>query len=331
MASILNKMAARRAWTMSAVVAVAFLFAGGTGSAQQGGTKLTVVQVRPNFYMIAGAGANIGVQTGVDGVVLVNTGTREASADVMAKIRELTKGAAIRYVINTSGEAETMGGNKTFDLPSVLHIASHENALRAVSRSTGQTPPLPSDLWPNEAFLEARRYLFFNGEGIEILHMPAAHTDGDVVVFFRRSDVVVAGNVLDDTRFPIIDLAGGGSIQGEINALNRLIALAIPPGPMVGTPPVGIALSEMPGGTEILPGHGRVYRQLDVVEYRDMVVIVRDWIKHYMDQNMTLAQIQAAAPAKAWEARFGGPAITQQFVDVVYQSLTKEKQQPARR
>jgi len=325
MASILDNMAARRAWTMSAVAVVACLLAAGTGSAQQGGAGLAVVQVRPNFYMIAGAGANIGVQTGPDGVVLVNTGTREASADVQAKIRELTNGAAIRYIINTSGEAETMGGNKTFDLPSVLHIAAHENALRAVSAGTGQTPLLPSDLWPNEAFLEARKYLFLNGEGIEILHMPSAHTDGDVVVFFRRSDVVVAGNVLDDTRFPIIDLERGGSIKGEINALNRLIALAIPPGPLVGTPPVGIALSEMPGGTEVLPGHGRIYRQLDLVEYRDMVVIIRDTIKFYIDQKKTLEQIQVAAPAKAWEARFGGPAITQQFVAAVYQSLLKEK------
>jgi glyoxylase-like metal-dependent hydrolase (beta-lactamase superfamily II) len=300
-------MTARRAWTtMSTVVGLAFLLGASTGDAQQAGTKLTVVQLRPNFYMIAGAGANIGVQTGVDGVVVVNTGTREASADVLAKIRELTKGAAIRYVINTSGEAETMGGNKTFDLPTTLHIASHENALTAISAPTGPAA-LPFEMWPNEAFLDPRKHVFFNGEGIEILHVPSAHTEGDVIVFFRRSDVVVAGNVLDDTRFPIIDLARGGSIQGEINALNRVIALTIPPGPLVGTPPVGIALSEMPGGTEVIPGHGRVYRQLDVVEYRDMVVIIRDWIKHYMEQNMTLAEIQAAAPAKAWEARFGGP------------------------
>src|SRR5262245_45348354 len=140
-ASTLNNMTVRGVrwtrWMMTAAAGMAILLASGTGSAQlfgsaQGGqgAGLAVVQVRPNFYMIAGAGANIGVQTGVDGVVLVNTGTREASADVMAKIRELTNGAAIRYVINTSGEVETMGGNKTFDLPSVLHIASHENALR---------------------------------------------------------------------------------------------------------------------------------------------------------------------------------------------------------
>jgi glyoxylase-like metal-dependent hydrolase (beta-lactamase superfamily II) len=326
---MLNNMAARSGrWTMSAVAGVAFLFAAGTGSAQQGGAALAVVQVRPDFYMIAGAGANIGVQIGTDGVVLVNTGTREASGDVLAAIQKLSK-APIRYIINTSGDADVLGGNATFSkFPSVLHIASHENALKAVSAPTGQTSLLPADSWPNEVFFQQRKYVFFNGEGIEILHVPSAHSDGDVVVFFRRSDVVVAGNVLDDTRFPVIDLAHGGSIKGEINALNRLIDLAIPPGPMVGTPPVGIALSEMPGGTEVVSGRGRIYRQLDLVEYRDMVVIIRDTIKYYIDQKKTLEQIQAAAPAKAWEGRFGatsGPWTTRQFVEAVYQSLMKEK------
>ena len=316
-------------WAMSAVAGMAFLFSAGTGSAQQGSAGLTVVQLRPNFYMIAGAGANIGVQTGTDGVVLVNTGTREASADVLAKVREISGGAPVRYIINTSGEADTLGGNGAFaKSPLVLHIASHENALKAVAAPTGQTSAIPSDSWPNEAFFQQRKYVFFNNEGVEMLYTPSAHTDGDVVVFFRRSDVVVAGNVLDDTRFPVIDLAHGGSIKGEIAALNRLIELAIPPGPMVGTPPVGVALSEMPGGTEIVTGRGRVYRQLDLVEYRDMVVIIRDTIKFYIDKKMTLEQIQAAAPAKAWEGRFGatsGPWTTQQFVAAVYQSLLKEK------
>jgi glyoxylase-like metal-dependent hydrolase (beta-lactamase superfamily II) len=326
---MLNNMAAGSGrWTVSAVAGVALLFAAGSVSAQQDGGGLSVVQVRPNFYMIAGAGANIGVQTGPDGVVLVNTGTREASGNVLAAIRQLTK-APIRYIINTSADADVLAGNATFSKsPSVLHVAAHENVMKAVSAPTGQISPFPADVWPDETFFQERKYVFFNGEGIEILHMPSAHSDGDVAVFFRKSDVVVAGHVLDDTRFPVIDLARGGSIKGEINALNRLIELAIPPGPLVGTPPVGIALSEMPGGTEVLPARGRVYRQLDLVEYRDMIVIIRDTIKYYMDQKMTLDQIQTAAPAKAWETRFGatsGPWTTQQFVEAVYRSLLKEK------
>ena len=329
MASILSDMTARSGTgTIRAMAGVAFVLAAGTLSAQQDGTGLEVVQLRPNFYMIAGAGGNIGVQIGTDGVVLVNTGTQEASADVLAAIRELTR-APIRYIINTSADADVLGGNATLsNFRTVLAVMAHENVLRAVSAPTGQTSAFPVEVWPNETFFERRRYLYLNDEGIEILHLPAAHSDGDVVVFFRRSDVVVAGHVLDDTSFPVIDLARGGSIQGKIDALNRLIELAIPPGPFVGTPSVGVTLSEMPGGTEVLPGRGRVYRQLDVVEYRDMVVIIRDTIKYLMDQGMTLEQIQAAAPARAWEPRFGatsGPWTTEQFVEAVYQSLMNEQ------
>ena len=286
--------------------------------------------------MIAGAGAHIGVSIGPDGVVLVNTGTQEASAAVLAQIRKITR-APIRYIIDTSADLDVLGGNATLGaFPSVVNIAAHENVQLAASRPTNNGTALPAELWPSETFFEPRRHVFLNGEGIEIFHFNA-HTDGDSIVFFRRSDVVVAGNVLDDTRFPVIDVARGGSIAGEIAALNKLIELAIPPGPLVGNPPVGIALplppgefslSNMPGGTEVIPGRGRIYRQLDVVEYRDMIVIIRDTIKFHMDKGMTLDQIQAAAPAKAWEGRFGattGPWTTNQFVEAVYKSLMAEK------
>ncbi|MBI4262818.1 MAG: MBL fold metallo-hydrolase [Acidobacteria bacterium] len=302
-------------------------FSAGTGSAQQDGAEVEVLQVRPNFYMIAGAGGNIGVQIGPDGVLLVNTGTREASGEVLAAIQKLSK-EPIRYIINTSADADVVGGNAALSKGrSVLGVMAHENVLKAMSAPSGQASPFPTDAWPNETFYENRRYLYLNDEGIEILHQPAAHTDGDAVVFFRRSDVVVAGHVLDDTRFPVIDLARGGSIQGEIDALNRLIALAIPPGPFLGAPQGGIAMSEMPGGTEVVPGRGRVYRQLDVVEYRDMVVIIRDTIEYMIDQKMTLDQIKAAAPAKAWDPRFGatsGSWTTNQFVEAIYESLMNE-------
>lgn len=325
--SVLNSVTARiAAWTLGSL-GVIVLFSAGAGRAQQDGPGIEVLQVRPNFYMIAGAGANIGVQTGPDGVVVVNTGTREASTEVLAAIRKLTRDP-IRYIINTSADADVVGGNAALSKgPSVLGVMAHENVLNALSAPTGKAAPAPTDTWPNETFFEARRHLYLNDEGIEILHLPAAHTDGDAVVFFRRSDVVVAGHVLDDSRFPVIDLERGGSIQGEIDGLNRLIELAIPPGPFLGAPQGGITTSDFPGGTEVLPGQGRVYRQLDIVEYRDMVVIISDTIKSMIDQKMTLDQIKAAAPAKAWEPRFGatsGSWTTNQFVEAVYRSLMNE-------
>ncbi len=134
-----------------------------------------------------------------------------------------------------------------------------------------------------------------NDEGIEVLYQPAAHSDADSFVFFRGSDVVVAGDVINTTRFPVIDVANGGSIQGEIDALNKLIELAIPPTPFIYK---GV-------GTYVIPGHGRLCEQMEIVDYRDMVVEVRDVIADLIKQGMTLDQIKAASPAMPYETQYG--------------------------
>jgi glyoxylase-like metal-dependent hydrolase (beta-lactamase superfamily II) len=336
------------AWTFGAVLSVVLGISAGAGRAQQqGGAGIEVLQVRPNFYMLAGPDSNIGVQVGPDGVVVVNTGPREASGEVLAAIQKLSK-EPIRYIINTSADADLVGGNSALSKAGLrlgalavragrppgpddaAFIMAHENVLDRMRAPSGSTPPFPAEAWPSETFDEPRKAMSFNGEGIEVLHQPAAHTDGDTVVFFRRSDVAVAGHILDANRFPVIDLARGGSIQGEIDALNRLIELAIPAGPYLGTPNGAIAtgVSALPGGTEVLTGRGRIYRQIDIVNYRDMVVIIRDTIKYMIDKKMTLEQIKAAAPAKGWEPEFGatsGPWTTSDFVEAVYKSLTNPK------
>jgi len=329
---------------LGAVLSSMIGFWAGSGRAQQNAAGIEVLQVRPDFYMIASAVSNVGVQIGPDGVVVVNAGTGDASSELLSAIQKLTK-EPIRYIINTSADADLVGGNRTLSKAGLrlgaltvragrppgpddaAFIIAHE---RALDRVREMKPPLPPEAWPSETFDEGRKALSFNGEGVEILHQPAAHTDGDTVVFFRRSDVVVAGHILDATRFPVIDIARGGSIQGEIDALNRLIRLAIPAGPYLGIPNGAIetSVASLPGGTEVLTGRGRVYRQIDVVNYRDMVVIISDTIQHMIDQNMTLEQIKAAAPAKAWEKEFGatsGSWTTNDFVEAVYKSLTGRK------
>jgi glyoxylase-like metal-dependent hydrolase (beta-lactamase superfamily II) len=333
-----------RAWTIGAVVGLMICAWAGRGRAQQGAAGIEVLQVRPNFYMIARPASNVGVQVGPDGVVVVNAGTQDASGELLSAIQKLAS-EPIRYIINTSADADLVGGNRTLSKAGLrlgaltvrggrppgpddaAFIMAHE---RALNRVRGLTPAIPAEGWPSETFDDARKALSFNGEGIEILHLPAAHTDGDIVVFFRRSDVVVAGHIVDATRFPVIDVARGGSIQGEIAALNRVIQLAIPAGPYLGIPNGAVATSTavLPGGTEVLPGRGRVYRQIDVVNYRDMVVIITDTIQHMIDQKMTLEQIKAAAPAKGWEPEFGatsGPWTTNDFVEAIYKSLTSRK------
>jgi glyoxylase-like metal-dependent hydrolase (beta-lactamase superfamily II) len=292
---------------------------------------LEVLRLRPNFYLIVGRGGNIGVQTGPDGVVVVDTGVAEQADAVVAAIGEISD-QPIRYVINTSATADHVGGNEIvaragrtiFQLNNALaagltnqgaaSILAAEDVLLRMSAPTGEAAPFPSGAWPTETFHQRRSYMYLNDEGIETLRQPAAHSDGDSIVFFRRSDVVVAGDVLDATGFPVIDLARGGSVQGEIDALNQLAELAIPSFPLVWKE----------GGTLVIPGHGHVYEQLDVVEYRDMVTIVRDRVQALIDRGLTLDQVTTAAPTQGYTRRYGsdsGPWTTGMFVEAVYRSL----------
>jgi len=319
------------AWLLAAALATGGTSAQTPQAAKQIGGGIEVLQLRPNFYMLAGAGSNIGVQTGPDGVVVVDTGSAEQADAVVSAIKTLTD-RPIRYVINTSAAAHHVGGNEKvaragqtiFQLNNPIAagltnqgaatILAAEPVLRRMSAPTGQTAPYPAAAWPTETFHQRRSYMYLNGEGIETLRQPAAHSDGDSVVFFRRSDVVVAGDILDATRFPVIDLASGGTIQGEVEALNRLAELAIPSFPLVW----------QEGGTLVIPGHGHVYEQLDVVEYRDMITIIRDRVRALVDKGLTLAQVRAASPTQGYTRRYGadtGPWTTDMFVEAVYRSL----------
>ena len=299
-------------------------------------TDLDVVRVRPNFYMIAGAGGNIGVQIGSDGVVLVNAGTANASDRVLAALRKLTN-LPIRYVIDTNAEPDFVGGNakvakagqtiftNVLGNPALsaamtnggaAAILAHDSILQRMSAPSGKTAAYPDDALPTEAFYAKRSTLRMNDEGIEVLYQPAAHSNADSFVFFRGSDVVVAGDVLDTTRFPVIDIGNGGSIQGEIDALNKLIELTIAPTPFIYK---GV-------GTYVIPGHGRLCEQMEIVDYRDMVVLVRDVVADMLKQGMTLDQIKAAAPAKPYETQYGArEGSTSAFVEAIYKSFTANK------
>jgi cyclase len=304
---------------------------------QAPGTNLEVLQVRPNFYMIAGAGGNIGFQVGTDGVVVVDSGSASNADAVIAAIRKVTTNP-IRYVINTSADPDHVGGNLAVAKAGQTlftqtggaglapnfsgggaSILSVEQVLTRMSGQSGQPSPYPVGAWPTETFGQPRKYMYLNGEGIEVIHQPAAHTDGDATIFFRRSDVIAAGDILDTTRFPVIDIAKGGSIQGEIAALQKLVNTAIPSVPIVSREE----------GTLIIPGHGRICDQLDVVEYRDMVTIIRDRIRDLKKQGLTLEQVKAASPARGYTRRYGsgiGSWTTSDFVDAVYRSMSEKVQ-----
>jgi glyoxylase-like metal-dependent hydrolase (beta-lactamase superfamily II) len=299
--------------------------------AQEGG--LDVVRVRKSFYMIAGAGGNIGVQVGSDGIVLVNAGTAEATDQVLVALKKLTD-LPIRYIINADAGRDFVGGNEKLAKAGftiftnalgntgfvgamtnggAAAILAHESVLDRMTKDGFSAAAAPT-----EAFYARRKALRMNDEGIEVLYQPSAHSNADSFVLFRGSDVVVTGDVMDTRRFPVIDVAGGGSIQGEIEALNKLIELTIAPTPFI----------YKDVGTYVVPGHGRLSEQQEVVEYRDMVVIVRDNVADLLAQKKTLEQIKAARPALPYETRYGsktGTWTTDMFIEAIYKSLTSAK------
>ncbi len=302
-------------------------------ASQQSGDALDVVQVRSDFYMIAGAGGNVAVQVGPAGVILVDTGSAEMSDKVLAAIRRLTN-RPIRYVINTSADADHAGGNDqlakagqtilgnpgssgfsetVYTNGGAASVLAHENVL---ARMSGQPSPVPFAMWPTKTYTGLSYPMYLNGDGIQVLHMPAAHSDGDSVVFFRRADVIVSGDILDTTRFPVIDVAKGGSIEGEIDALNRLVDMTIPPFP----------LRWQEDRTYVIPGHGFVADYADLVEYRNVLTIMRDRIQEMAGKRMTLEQVKAADPTKGFRKRYGadsGSWTTEMFVEAVYRTLRK--------
>jgi cyclase len=289
------------------------------------------IQVRPNVHVIFGAGANVTVHLGEDGVILVDSGTTPMADKVLAAVRSLTKDT-IRLIINTNADADHVGGNETLAaaafapelnafglmLTPAAAVLAHENVLTRMSAPTGQASPFPIGTWPTETYIAKTKSMYLNDEGIQVTRYPDAHTDGDSIVFFRRADVIATGDVLDLRHFPVIDTARGGSIQGEIDALNALLDLAIPAMPLV----------YKPGRTFLVPGHGRISDHAEVVEYRDMVTVIRDVVQSLIDKGMTLEQVKAANPTQGYRARYGvdaGPWTTDMFVEAIYRGLSQRR------
>ncbi len=336
----------KRAHTASSalfVLAIAGLLLSGwerpASARQQGSEELDVVQIRPNFYVIAGAGGNILVQLGPEGVILVDSGTTAAADKVLATIRKLTP-LPIRYIINTSMNPDHVGGNDKLAraglsiLPGAVaagagldddlvsnsgraSVLAHENVLTRMTAATGPQAP-PFALWPTKTFAYRLYSMYLNGEGVQALHMPAATTDGDLVVFFRRGDVIATGDIIDTTRWPFIDTKRGGTVQGELDALNRLMDLAI----------LNVPIQWNPDRTLLVPGHGFVYDKLDLLEYRDAVTVVRDRVLDLIGEGKTLAQVKAADPTLGYRSQYGadsGEWTTDMFVEVVYNELAAKK------
>jgi cyclase len=324
-----------RLLSIIAALVVGGVLAVATAVAQQNqnfdSVQIDTVKVRDNVYMLVGAGGNTTIHVGSDGVMVVDTQFAPLSAKILTAVRAISD-APIRYVVNTHVHGDHIGGNEAIakagrfraggnvvgDLGAAATatavILAHENVLKRLSAepAAGQ-PQVPFAAWPTETFITKKREFLFNGEAVQIVHEPNAHTDGDSVVFFRKSDVLATGDLFTTVMYPFIDVANGGTIDGYINALNAIIDITV-------------ASNVNEGGTMVVPGHGRLSDEQDVVEYRNMATIVRDRIKEYVKRGMTLEQVKAAKPTLDFDPRYGADTgfwTTSMFVETVYKQMVE--------
>jgi cyclase len=293
--------------------------------------KVEVIPVQGNVHLIAGSGANITVQIDQDGVLVVDSSVAAMSEKVISAIRTISD-KPIRQIVNTSADEPHTGGNESLSNsgrnvsagvggqngrePARLEgapVIAHELVLHRMSGLKGEPARMPYGVWPHDTFYTNKKQIYFGGEVVEMLHTPAAHTDGDLIVWFRKSDVVATGDVFSTVSYPMIDRNRGGSIQGILDALNQILDITFP------------AFNNQ-GGTLVVPGHGRICNESDVAEYRDMTTIIRDRIKLMIDKKMTLAQIKAAEPTKDYDGVYSTPAWTgEMFIEAIYADLTPRR------
>ena len=288
--------------------------------------EVHTLKVNDSVYMIVGPGGNTTVQVGEMGVLVVDTQYDESADKIIAEIRKLSS-KPIRYIINTSFDLDHTGGNEKLNKAGAPVIGgnlgaaatqrgaaliAHENVLNRMSAPAGKQAPRPEGSWPQTTYFEGQKEVYFNGEAVVVMQHKG-HTDGDSIVWFRKSDVVSTGDLFMTTTYPVINLEAGGNVNGVIEGLNHVLDIAIPE-------------HEQEGGTMIIPGHGRLCDEHDVLEYRDMVTIIRDRVQAMIKKNMTLEQVKAANPTKEYDPRWGsktGPWTTDMFVEAVYKSLKK--------
>ena len=333
--------------------------------------QIEILPIRGNLYALLGAGNNVVISVGGDGVFVVDAGRAGMTDALLDAIRRVQRDWAlrneprplgfgaegrstvvdrhvtappkpIRYVVNTSADPDAVGGNeklrqagRTYTGGNVANdirdsgegaaILAHENVQIRMTKDEEGRPAVTGDALPTDTYYASYYKLshFFNGEGVQLIHVKNAHSDGDSIVQFRGSDVIALGGLMATREYPRIDVAHGGSINGVIDGLNKVLELAIPE-------------FRLEGGTMMVPASGRIVDSGDVAYYRDMLTIIRDRVQDLIKKEMTLEEVLAARPSADYDTQYGsttGPWTTRAFVEAVYKSLGggKPPTPPARR
>jgi cyclase len=306
----------RRQFTLIALTA----FAGHVAYCQASASanEIGVLKVQGNVYMVVTPAGNIAAQIGGDGIVVVNTAEEALAPRIAAAVKKLDVNGSdkpVQWIVNTDAGLNHIGGNVALPVASGLpkarqpRIVAQANVLNLIGGRGRSELKIPEELWPNDEYSTPTKDFAFNGEPVVVIHIPHALTDGDSIVHFRRSDVLAVGDLFTPGFYPVIRLDRGGTIQGYLDGLNQILRITVP-------------LRYQEGGTYVIPGRGRLCDEADVVEYRNMVTIVRDRVLDMVKHNKTWYEVKAARLTRDYDVQFDAKSADA-FVEAIYKSLSK--------
>jgi glyoxylase-like metal-dependent hydrolase (beta-lactamase superfamily II) len=272
--------------------------------------EISTTPVAPGLYMMVGRGGNLAVSTGEDGVFLVDDQYAPLTGKIRAAIATVSD-APIRFVFNTHWHGDHTGGNENLGRAGAL-IFAHDNVRKRLSAEQFMealdrpVPRSPEAALPVVTFTDTVTF-HLNGDEVHAFHLPPAHTDGDALVHFRRANVIHMGDIYFSSGFPFVDVSSGGSVEGVIAAVDRVLAMA-------------------DANTKLIPGHGPLSNRVELEKYRGMLVAIRDRVRGALADGQTLDQVLAARPTREFDQVWGKGFIDpERFVRIVYRSLADER------
>lgn len=274
----------------------------------QSKVEISEVKVGKSIHVLYGMGGNIGVSIGEDGILLIDDQYEALIDPIQKALAKLTK-QPIRFVINTHWHGDHVGGNSKLKSAGAT-IVAHENVRQRMSKAgyygviDQKVDPSPASALPIITY-SSKMTIHFNGDEIDLLHVQPSHSDGDTIVFFRQSNVIHTGDLFFNGLYPYIDVVNGGSIDGMIAVVQRV-------------------LSMVDMNTVIIPGHGPVADKQALKDYLTMLKTVRDRVKALIDKKKSLAQVIAAKPSLRFDEKWGKSFLTpSQFTELIYRSFIK--------